>query len=202
MLNVEDIDYYTKVCLLSKIHGPSPVSSVTGLGDVFLGPSSIESLRTREKILFAKDLPLADGIALLMIARPEGNVAAVSITYPRLGTAKIVIAKNKTSSEDELHAHKLMGLCTGNMTDRHQDFIIFSARALRFIIPFCEGKIMKRLKAIRVDHLDTIANEMESTTPLYWDRHNQGDNPCDLSELIERLEVSNSKHLRRARRRQ
>jgi hypothetical protein len=136
----EDLDYYTKVFLLGAIHGPEPITTNTGLGSVFLSATDAAKLTERERFRLVKDLPAADHLSLFMVSRADGDVAATCIVYAELGSIHIYIAKNETALEDEHHMLRLMGLCSGDVRRRYQDFPAFAYKALEFITPFCNGK--------------------------------------------------------------
>jgi hypothetical protein len=107
----EDVDYYTKVYLLSFIHGPLPVGISTGRGKVFLSQDDVARLPERDHSRMEKDLPLADLLSLFMVASAEGDVASTCIHYSQLGRVTIFIAKNETSIADEIQMQRLLGLC-------------------------------------------------------------------------------------------
>jgi hypothetical protein len=152
----EDVDYYTKVYLLSFIHGPIPVGTSTGRGKVFLSQDDVARLPERDHSRMEKDLPLADHLSLFMVASAEGDVASTCIHYSQLGRVTIFIAKNETSIADEIQMQRLLGLCSGDVS-RHKDFKDFALKGLGFIATFCQGKLRKRMKAVRPDMLQKVA---------------------------------------------
>jgi hypothetical protein len=136
------VDYYTKVYLLSLIHGPIPVGTSTGRGKVFLSQDDVARLPERDHSRMEKDLPLADHLSLFMVARAEGDVASTCIHYSQLGRVTIFIAKNETSIADEIQMQRLLGLCSGDVS-RYKDFKDFALKGLGFI---CSNLLSRQVK--------------------------------------------------------
>jgi hypothetical protein len=64
---LDDIEYYTKVYLLSAIFGASPITTTTGNDRVFLSHKLIEELPDRLQLGINKDLPLANHLSHVMV---------------------------------------------------------------------------------------------------------------------------------------
>jgi hypothetical protein len=185
---LEDVEYYTKVYLLSAIFGASPITTTTGNDQVFLSPKLIEKLPERLRLGINKDLPLANHLSLFMVKRANGDVAATNLHYPKLGSITITIAKNDTNEEDFRQMQRLLGLCHGNVQQKYQNSIGFAVKGLSFIIPFCKPKIMKRLGSISREILNAVISKIDSLNYEYeWDAALKAGNQVDFTTVVRAL---------------
>jgi hypothetical protein len=134
---------YTRMRLAQQLLQGAPASTVSH-GIILQDNPSL--WRPYEARRFEKDLPLADALALFMVAKESGDVAACHLHLVRAGHYKIFLAKNQTEPDDEIHLSKLFGLCWERMNGRFDEkFDEFRTRALQILVPHCLHKIRRRI---------------------------------------------------------
>ena len=150
----EDKQYYSKLYILTNIYGTKPITTVTGARNVFA--NDVHDLQPAPTKRTEKDLPLADLLALLMVSRAKGDVAAVTILNPKPGHIHIVVAKNETSEIDAQQMSRLLGLLWGDITKRYENFDQFVLEALKFVTTYCHEKMKKRAHQIDTKFLSEV----------------------------------------------
>jgi hypothetical protein len=134
---------YTRMRLAQQLLQGAPASSFCG-GVFQHGDPSL--WRPYEERRFEKDLPLADALALFMISKESGDVAACHLHLVRAGHYKLFVTKNQTDRAAEIHLSKLFGLCWERMNGRfEQNFKDFRIRALQILTPYCIQKMKRRI---------------------------------------------------------
>jgi hypothetical protein len=80
------------LALVSHILAGAPASTTTGEGTVFLNEMAANKLDRFEQRRQLKDLPLANALALFMVAKAESDVVAVFLHFPNFGRCRVIVA--------------------------------------------------------------------------------------------------------------
>jgi hypothetical protein len=151
-----DPEYYTKLALVSHILAGAPASTTTGEGTVFLNEMAANKLDRFDQRRQLKDLPLANALALFMVAKAESDVVAVFLHFPNFGRCRVIVAKNDTTLEDEKHMARILGLCYKHTANDYPNLEDFMRSGLEVIVPFCKAKIQSRMSSIDIGFLDKV----------------------------------------------
>lgn len=104
-------------------------------------------------------LELAQGISFLCPGGGLGDVCAVLLAINKPGVIDVVITKNVMTNEDVLYCQKLFEAILSN--EEPED--AYTLKLLGITLPYLQKKFRKHSKAVDVEKLVKLANELEET---------------------------------------